>query len=283
MLRCGLCRCWPSAPPLTGWPSPETSSRTEVATSLRSSRKTRARAPCSGTYSGNTSNPRSSMRSGGWGWSVDTFTGLLEFWPVCFNLPSPPAAGEAAERADGVQQSGGRGLGTGTAQLQRDGLHPRPALTRASSRQGHLTRFLSFGLGLSVTAIEADRALVAMAARFDAQLVCTLEKDKRNRVGFMCFSDRPQRQTLNRVRLSPEFLLAGVTAASTPRGGLDQPQSLVGGLSAAAERRRRASASSNRAQSEETAQSGHVGQGVSWTTLPTQPAGLDLDRPPRLR
>ncbi|KAF3839139.1 hypothetical protein F7725_017856 [Dissostichus mawsoni] len=33
------------------------------------------------------------------------------------------------------------------------------------SGQGHLTRFLSFGLGLSVTAIEADRALLAMATK----------------------------------------------------------------------------------------------------------------------
>ncbi|XP_062278408.1 protein RRNAD1 [Scomber scombrus] len=45
------------------------------------------------------------------------------------------------------------------------------------SGQGHLTRFLSFGLGLSVTAIEADHALVAMASKFDGQLLWTLEKE----------------------------------------------------------------------------------------------------------
>ncbi|KAJ8288000.1 hypothetical protein COCON_G00006590 [Conger conger] len=44
------------------------------------------------------------------------------------------------------------------------------------SGQGHLTRFLSFGLGLSVTGIEADPALVAMASKFDGQLLSTLQK-----------------------------------------------------------------------------------------------------------
>ncbi|KAM6935940.1 methyltransferase-like protein 25B isoform 1-T1 [Lycodopsis pacificus] len=45
------------------------------------------------------------------------------------------------------------------------------------SGQGHLTRFLSFGLGLSVTAIEADGTLVATASKFDGQLLCALEKE----------------------------------------------------------------------------------------------------------
>ncbi|XP_071325548.1 methyltransferase-like protein 25B isoform X2 [Trachinotus anak] len=49
------------------------------------------------------------------------------------------------------------------------------------SGQGHLTRFLSFGLGLSVTAIEADRTLVAMASRFDGQLLWALEKEKQKK------------------------------------------------------------------------------------------------------
>ncbi|XP_053699725.1 protein RRNAD1 isoform X1 [Synchiropus splendidus] len=44
------------------------------------------------------------------------------------------------------------------------------------SGQGHLTRLLSFGLRLSVTAIEADPALVATATRFDEELRRTLEK-----------------------------------------------------------------------------------------------------------
>lgn len=48
--------------------------------------------------------------------------------------------------------------------------------------QGHLTRFLSFGLGLSVTAIEADHTLVAMASRFDGQLMWVLEKEKQKQV-----------------------------------------------------------------------------------------------------
>ncbi|KAJ8354612.1 hypothetical protein SKAU_G00221790 [Synaphobranchus kaupii] len=45
------------------------------------------------------------------------------------------------------------------------------------SGQGHLTRFLSFGLGLSVTGIEADPTLVAMASKFDGQLLSTLQKE----------------------------------------------------------------------------------------------------------
>ncbi|XP_049438731.1 protein RRNAD1 [Epinephelus fuscoguttatus] len=49
------------------------------------------------------------------------------------------------------------------------------------SGQGHLTRFLSFGLGLSVTAIEADHTLVAMASRFDQQLLWALEKEKQKK------------------------------------------------------------------------------------------------------
>ncbi|XP_034729549.1 protein RRNAD1 [Etheostoma cragini] len=49
------------------------------------------------------------------------------------------------------------------------------------SGQGHLTRFLSFGLGLSVTAIEADHTLVAMASKFDGQLLLALEKERQKK------------------------------------------------------------------------------------------------------
>ncbi|XP_044214279.1 protein RRNAD1 [Thunnus albacares] len=49
------------------------------------------------------------------------------------------------------------------------------------SGQGHLTRFLSFGLGLSLTAIEADHTLVAMASRFDGQLLWALEKERQKK------------------------------------------------------------------------------------------------------
>uniref|UniRef100_A0A673A7S7 Protein RRNAD1-like n=1 Tax=Sphaeramia orbicularis TaxID=375764 RepID=A0A673A7S7_9TELE len=50
------------------------------------------------------------------------------------------------------------------------------------SGQGHLTRFMSFGLGLSVTAIEADHNLVSMASRFDGQLLQALEKEKQKKL-----------------------------------------------------------------------------------------------------
>ncbi|XP_030638269.1 methyltransferase-like protein 25B [Chanos chanos] len=46
------------------------------------------------------------------------------------------------------------------------------------SGQGHLTRFLSFGLGLDVTGIEAELHLVTMASRFDGQLLRSLAKDR---------------------------------------------------------------------------------------------------------
>ncbi|XP_033837660.1 protein RRNAD1 [Periophthalmus magnuspinnatus] len=49
------------------------------------------------------------------------------------------------------------------------------------SGQGHLTRFLSYGLGLSVTAIEADQHLVSMATVFDRQLLWALDKEKQKR------------------------------------------------------------------------------------------------------
>ncbi|KAM4690091.1 methyltransferase-like protein 25B isoform 2-T3 [Rhinophrynus dorsalis] len=46
------------------------------------------------------------------------------------------------------------------------------------SGQGHLSRFLSFGQGLSVTAVEADKNLVTMAAKFDQHLMYMLQKDR---------------------------------------------------------------------------------------------------------
>uniref|UniRef100_A0A8C3XLG9 Ribosomal RNA adenine dimethylase domain containing 1 n=1 Tax=Chelydra serpentina TaxID=8475 RepID=A0A8C3XLG9_CHESE len=46
------------------------------------------------------------------------------------------------------------------------------------SGQGHLSRFLAFGLGLSVTAIEGDGRLVDMATKFDRELVWALEKEQ---------------------------------------------------------------------------------------------------------
>ncbi|NXX12002.1 RRNAD protein, partial [Podargus strigoides] len=42
--------------------------------------------------------------------------------------------------------------------------------------QGHLSRFLAFGLGFSVTAVEGDARLAAMAERFDRELLRELEK-----------------------------------------------------------------------------------------------------------
>ncbi|KAM8920799.1 methyltransferase-like protein 25B isoform 2-T2 [Pelodytes ibericus] len=46
------------------------------------------------------------------------------------------------------------------------------------SGQGHLSRYLSFGQGLSVTAVEADDNLVSMARKFDQRLIYMLQKEK---------------------------------------------------------------------------------------------------------
>ncbi|XP_034280900.1 methyltransferase-like protein 25B isoform X3 [Pantherophis guttatus] len=47
--------------------------------------------------------------------------------------------------------------------------------------QGHLARFLAFGLRLSVTAVEGDARLVAQAAKFDRALALELEKEQARR------------------------------------------------------------------------------------------------------
>uniref|UniRef100_A0A7N4NFI8 Methyltransferase like 25B n=1 Tax=Sarcophilus harrisii TaxID=9305 RepID=A0A7N4NFI8_SARHA len=49
------------------------------------------------------------------------------------------------------------------------------------SGQGHLTRFLALGLGLSVTGIEMDRRLVERAQHLDQELLSTLKKEERRK------------------------------------------------------------------------------------------------------
>uniref|UniRef100_A0A8C5TNL1 Ribosomal RNA adenine dimethylase domain containing 1 n=1 Tax=Malurus cyaneus samueli TaxID=2593467 RepID=A0A8C5TNL1_9PASS len=44
--------------------------------------------------------------------------------------------------------------------------------------QGHLSRFLAFGLGLSVTAVDSDSRLASLAERFDQELLQELGKSK---------------------------------------------------------------------------------------------------------
>lgn len=213
-------------------------------------------------------------------------------------------------------------VGSGQVPLSTTRRPPPPSaspLSSSSSQQGHLTRFLSFGLGLSVTAIEADRALVAMATKFDAQLMCALEKEKQKTVRLSASpvesaaSDTNQAAQvessctnahLRRFCVFVAFLLLGGSSAvvSTPRGCLDQPQSIMGGLSCAAGSCWRAAVStnSNRAQPEETARTGRRAPparrppgeaGGGGHTLPVcpggkQPAGVSRLHPdwsPRLR
>ncbi|XP_068524894.1 methyltransferase-like protein 25B isoform X2 [Anas acuta] len=51
------------------------------------------------------------------------------------------------------------------------------------SGQGHLSRFLAFGLGLSVTAVEGDGRLAALAERFDRELLRELAKKRARGAG----------------------------------------------------------------------------------------------------
>nr|XP_056709542.1 methyltransferase-like protein 25B [Euleptes europaea] len=50
------------------------------------------------------------------------------------------------------------------------------------SGQGHLSRFLAFGLHLSVTAVEEDPLLVGRAVKFDQELVQALKKERAKRM-----------------------------------------------------------------------------------------------------
>nr|XP_055066218.1 protein RRNAD1 [Misgurnus anguillicaudatus] len=59
------------------------------------------------------------------------------------------------------------------------------------SGQGHLTRFLSFGLGLHVAGIEADPDLVSMATKFDKQLLLTLAKESQKSEKSPCSEPGP--------------------------------------------------------------------------------------------
>ncbi|XP_032060191.1 protein RRNAD1 [Aythya fuligula] len=51
------------------------------------------------------------------------------------------------------------------------------------SGQGHLSRFLAFGLGLSVTAVEGDGRLAGLAERFDRELLRELAKKRARGAG----------------------------------------------------------------------------------------------------
>uniref|UniRef100_A0A3Q3DFX9 Methyltransferase like 25B n=1 Tax=Hippocampus comes TaxID=109280 RepID=A0A3Q3DFX9_HIPCM len=85
---------------------------------------------------------------------------------------------------------------------------------------GHLTRFLSFGLGLSVTAIEADPALVAMATKFDGQLLCALDKERSGPGGpapFPAFGQGTLGRNASTAGPGGGFLQPGAVAGS--RGG----------------------------------------------------------------
>ncbi|KAG8560144.1 hypothetical protein GDO81_014806 [Engystomops pustulosus] len=81
------------------------------------------------------------------------------------------------------------------------------------SGQGHLSRVLSFGQGLRVTAVEADHRLVATAAKYDHDLMYVLKKER----------TRPTKRVL-RCHRHP------LPHASASRRGLRGPPSHVGGV-----------------------------------------------------
>uniref|UniRef100_A0A8P4PYG1 Methyltransferase like 25B n=1 Tax=Dicentrarchus labrax TaxID=13489 RepID=A0A8P4PYG1_DICLA len=172
ILRCGLCHSWRSVPQLTLWRFPGSAGGSEAGwptqRSLRSSWKTKVRAHCWGTYSGNTSSPRNSTRSASWAWYRIAYLLQLKLnlrifflFLTCFFLFifESQLVKQLCEQTD------------------------CSSVVDVGSGQGHLTRFLSFGLGLSVTAIEADHNLVAMASKFDGQLLWALEKERQKKNG----------------------------------------------------------------------------------------------------
>uniref|UniRef100_A0A674K5U6 Methyltransferase like 25B n=1 Tax=Terrapene triunguis TaxID=2587831 RepID=A0A674K5U6_9SAUR len=73
------------------------------------------------------------------------------------------------------------------------------------SGQGHLSRFLAFGLGLSVTAIEGDGRLVDMATKFDRELVWALEKEQAD---ILLTLPAPRKSRLRPTAVNPLGLLA---------------------------------------------------------------------------
>uniref|UniRef100_A0A8C4RGR2 Methyltransferase like 25B n=1 Tax=Erpetoichthys calabaricus TaxID=27687 RepID=A0A8C4RGR2_ERPCA len=77
--------------------------------------------------------------------------------------------------------------------------------------RGHLSRYLSFGLGLSVTGIEANRVLVSMATKFDEQLLYTLKKENLRNVKEGSAASSFQFQL-------PQSLPRHVTSWLNPRG-----------------------------------------------------------------
>lgn len=97
ILQYGPCLSWRSVPRLTLWHFPESAGRSAAGQparwSLRSSWKTKVRAHCWDTYSGNTSNPRNNMRSASWArYRIDDlllslFLLFLRTW-TCFYVNS---------------------------------------------------------------------------------------------------------------------------------------------------------------------------------------------------
>nr|DBA23884.1 TPA: hypothetical protein GDO54_011599 [Pyxicephalus adspersus] len=73
------------------------------------------------------------------------------------------------------------------------------------SGQGHLSRVLAFGLGLNVTAVEADRHLVNMAAKFDREILYMMKKEKIR-------LEKPPHNISGGIRGGRRILLSGLHA-----------------------------------------------------------------------
>ncbi|XP_033926916.1 methyltransferase-like protein 25B isoform X1 [Melopsittacus undulatus] len=144
--RSGPCPYWPSPRPLGPSPSHGAAPgppRAPPATAA-------ACTPCSVA----TSSPRSSTRSGAWASS-------------CSGSARPPAAHVWWTSERGRYELGGVSIVSPLSDCA-----PPPT----SLSQGHLSRFLAFGLGLSVTAVEGDGRLATAAERFDRELLRELHK-----------------------------------------------------------------------------------------------------------
>ncbi|XP_013880021.1 LOW QUALITY PROTEIN: methyltransferase-like protein 25B [Austrofundulus limnaeus] len=97
------------------------------------------------------------------------------------------------------------------------------------SGQGHLTRFLSFGLGLSVTAIEADHDLVSMASRYDSELLWVLQKEKQKKI---CFSQLPETLSIPRHVVAQSTVLLTKAANQEETSLPSSPDFVLTGLHA---------------------------------------------------
>uniref|UniRef100_A0A8D2IYV2 Ribosomal RNA adenine dimethylase domain containing 1 n=1 Tax=Varanus komodoensis TaxID=61221 RepID=A0A8D2IYV2_VARKO len=132
------------------------------------------------------------------------------------SLPASPAA---ASQAPGMEFQENPCQSCKLHPVFRKHVKPKKQHEIQKLGQGHLSRYLAFGLHLSVTAIEGDPRLVREATRFDRELIETLKK-KQAEAGLA------GRQEGERRKLSGQLLAPG----AEPCDGLGQPTGPMAGV-----------------------------------------------------